>query len=249
MKSVEQQLREYGRNSRINVGEEEKKTVLERSKAAFYRELENRPATRFEFIFQQSRFLQKRWWLIQFLVLVLAYVILRCSGGMVKELTAFGALFIILVIPELWKNKSQASMEIEGAAYYSLRQIYAARLLLFGVLDGILLSVFSFFVVYTTRIELAEMVFQFFLPMIVTCCICFTMLCSTAASSELAAVFLSAFWTAVWMLLISQESVYRAVSVPIWTGICVLALLYLAAVIDRVLRTSEQFLEKVKTEA
>ena len=43
--------------------------------------------------------------------------------------------FVILMIPELWKNRASGSMEIEASAYYSLRRVYAARMLLFGMAD------------------------------------------------------------------------------------------------------------------
>ncbi|MDM8211473.1 RNA polymerase sigma factor [Mediterraneibacter glycyrrhizinilyticus] len=44
-------------------------------------------------------------------------------------------LFAILIIPELWKNRANCCMEIEGSTYYALRQIYSARILLFGLAD------------------------------------------------------------------------------------------------------------------
>ena len=44
-------------------------------------------------------------------------------------------LFVILIIPELWKNRSCECMEIEATSYYSLKQVYATRMLLFGVTD------------------------------------------------------------------------------------------------------------------
>lgn len=51
-------------------------------------------------------------------------------------------LFVVLVLPELWKNRSSGALEIECTAYYSLRQIYAARMVLFGLVDLALLTLF-----------------------------------------------------------------------------------------------------------
>mgnify|MGYP006990195710 CR=1 FL=1 len=53
----------------------------------------------------------------------------QCSKQRILGVVA--SLFIILIIPELWKNQTYQSMEIEATSYYSLRQIYAARMSLF----------------------------------------------------------------------------------------------------------------------
>ena len=50
--------------------------------------------------------------------------------------------FVILILPELWKNRSNGAMEVEGATFFSIKNIYAARMLLFGMVDVCLLSVF-----------------------------------------------------------------------------------------------------------
>lgn len=75
------------------------------------------------------------------------------------------AVFAILLIPELWKNRAANAMEVESSTYYSLRQIYAARMLAFGVVDIGLLSVFTVVVSVTTSIQAKEMVIYFFLPL------------------------------------------------------------------------------------
>ena len=59
-----------------------------------------------------------------------------------RSLGVIASLFVILVIPEFWKNCSNKSMEIEAVSYFSLKQVYAARTLLFGIADTLLLTVF-----------------------------------------------------------------------------------------------------------
>lgn len=39
-------------------------------------------------------------------------------------------LFVIMLVPEIWKNRNANAMEIECTSYYSLRQMYAARMML-----------------------------------------------------------------------------------------------------------------------
>ena len=50
-----------------------------------------------------------------------------------RSMGVIASLFVILIIPELWKNRTFQCMEIEASSYYSLRQVYAARMLLFGM--------------------------------------------------------------------------------------------------------------------
>lgn len=56
---------------------------------------------------------------------------------------AAAPLFALLILPELWKNQSSHTLEIECTTCYSLRQIYGARIFLFALVDITLLSIFS----------------------------------------------------------------------------------------------------------
>lgn len=80
----------------------------------------------------------KRWWVLQFMLLVALWIALSSIHDEIyikRSMGVAAALFVILIIPELWKNRSCECMEIEAASYYSLKQVYAARMLLFGVTD------------------------------------------------------------------------------------------------------------------
>lgn len=78
-------------------------------------------------------------------MLVLLWWLLQSAGTAYEVQRAMGTLaplFVVLVLPELWKNRSSGALEIECTAYYSLRQIYAARMVLFGLVDLALLTLF-----------------------------------------------------------------------------------------------------------
>ena len=51
-------------------------------------------------------------------------------------------VFADLIIPEIWKNQRYSVMEVEGAAFYTLRQICAARILMFAAVDLLMVTVF-----------------------------------------------------------------------------------------------------------
>ena len=238
MKSIEEHLQEYARSNYIRPDESKMKETLQSAKQSFYKSAAQKEVSYLEFVFEQSRYIRKRWWMLQFLALFYTGWLLQETkepSYMQRMLSVSASLFIIMMIPELWKNRSSNSVEIEGAACFSLRQIYAARLLVFIVVDSILLGVFAGVVTMTTPVSIKEMIFQFFLPMAVTCCICFRSLCSRYAASEYAACLLSMLWSYIWMLLIANEHVYLVISGPALIGICGVVVLYLTYLVKKVI--------------
>ena len=116
------------------------------------------------------------------------------------------ALFIILIIPEFWKSQTYQSMEIETASYFSLRQIYSARMLLFGIVDILLITFFCWLSFAALNVTLSQILVQFIFPMAVTACICFGMLCSKHPFSETVAVMMCIGWSGIWMFIVSREA-------------------------------------------
>lgn len=212
----------------------------------FYEGAEKARVSYFDFLYDQTCYIRKRWWGLQFALLLFTGIVLHEADSWVVQrvLGIAASLFIIMAMPELWKNRSSDSMEIEGAAYFSIRQIYAARMLLFGVVDGLLLGVFTAVLSLTARVMIGEILIQFFLPMIVTCCICFRTLCSCYIASEYTACFLSLLWVAIWIQFVLNNRIYQAISVPAWGGICGIAVLYLTYAVKRALRECGNGLER-----
>lgn len=153
------------------------------------------------------------------------------------------ALFVILIIPELWKNRSCECMEIEAVSYYSLKQVYAARMLLFGVTDIFFITLFLGAVSVGLYYELSELVVQFLFPLCVTACICFGILCSKRSFSETVAIVLCVIWSALWLFIVLNENIYVMVTVPIWLMLFSLAMIFLGFAIYRILKNCNQYLE------
>lgn len=63
-------------------------------------------------------------------------------------------------------------------------------MILFAVVDLVLLSLFFTAASYIDRVEIWELVIQYFVPFNVTCCICFHMLYSKRADSQIVALLL-----------------------------------------------------------
>ncbi len=241
MEGFEKRLRAYGRGIVPEPDESKIKDTVVSARNAFWEKKQN--MSYWDFLYEQTRYIRKRWWGLQLFVLFLTGVFVHEVQDVQLVSRMFGitaSLFVILVIPELWKNRSSNAMEVEGAAYFSIRQIYSARLLVFAAVDGVLLTFFTAGLSMTGKVIIGELIIQFFLPMTVTCCICFRSLCSRFAESEYAACFLSLLWTAVWIRIVLSD-IYPSISGPVWAGCCGLTVLYLTYTVRRILREKVWF--------
>lgn len=199
--------------------EEKLQKTIAISKRAFLEGEQERPVSRLEFLLEQSRYVKKTWWLLQgallaAVCLLLAdmeadYAIRRCLG-------LAGPLLAVLVLPELWKNRSADATEVECTTLYTLRSIYAARLTLFAGVDLLLLSVFFAGASVLTRVTVWEMLIQFLLPFNVTSVICLATLYSRKIHSETSSMVLCLLWAAVWLLVMEKNEIYNAISAPLW---------------------------------
>ncbi|SDG81670.1 hypothetical protein [Marvinbryantia formatexigens] len=245
--TVEERLCAYAREQNRNDIEEEKlQQTIRKAKEAYWRAESRRSLTWMEFLYQQAGYIQKRWWFAQGALLLLLYLGLYLSESSIYERRCMGILapgFAILILPELWKNRSSGAVEIEGASYYSLNKIYAARMLLFGMADVCLLSIFFIISAFTLRIAVLDILIQFLLPMNVTCCICFRTLYTKRSRNVISPLFLSFIWISVWTFIILRDRIYSRISVPVWMGLLIFSAIYLCYSIRQALKNSESFCE------
>lgn len=242
----EEKLKTYKKAIQLPIKEESIQKTIQMSKAAFYASEQDRIMPYYEFLLAQFKIIQKRWWGFQFLILLLFWISFRFSVEMEAVQRSMGvtaSLFIILVIPELWKNRNSQSMEIEAASYYSLRQIYAARMTLFGIVDVGLITLFCGLASATLNLAMSELLTQFLFPMVVTACICFGFLCSKHYFSEFAAIGMCTIWSVLWWALILNEAIYTWITMPVWIGLIGIGLAFLAFTIHRVLNSCNIYWE------
>ncbi len=243
MSSLEKKIRSYSHEALADYQNECKiKEAVQRSKKAFCESETEHFLSYPEFIYQQGRYIHKRWWVLQGLILAALWWILQITESNIyiqRSMGIIASLFVILIVPEFWKNRSSASAEIECTAYYSLRQVYAARMIIFAAVDLLLLSSFFAAVSVTGRLTVGEILIQFFIPFNVTCCICFRTLCSTRLGSEYMALLFCMVWVAIWVLILLDENIYAAVSVPIWGGLLAASILYLGYSIRKMQKCCE----------
>ncbi len=237
MTALQKRLRHYSEKlSETHQMPESYFNTIEKSKKAFEEHEAGHSLSYLEFLYRQGCYIQKRWWLLQGLLLFLLWCILQISGSnyYIQRSAGLSApLFVILLVPELWKNHSSASTEIEGSTFYSLPQIYSSRLVIFAGVDLFLLSLFFVAAGMSGVFITLNFIIDFFVPFNMTCCICFRALCSPHICSEVLTVSLCTIWTAVWLLILLDQRIYCRIALPVWCGLLLFSFLYLIYCIRR----------------
>lgn len=216
--------------------------VIAVSKEAFWEGEFGGILSRAEFLLWQSSYIKKRWWVLQLVVLSALWGNLCLTESQWYVRRSMGALapvFILLLVPELWKNRVNGSIEIEGASCFNLRQVYAARMAAFGLVDVCMLSIFGGAAVLGGYIALQDMLIHFFVPIAVAACICFRTLCSRFCGTPYIAAGLTLFWIAVWLLIVQDGALYERISVPVWSGLLGILMLYLCMTFIRIWSRAE----------
>ena len=135
---------------------------------------------------------------------------------MQRLMGAGACLFAIFLVPEIWKNRRNQAMEIEGAAYYSLRQVCMARILLFGFMDLLIVTAFAVSVAFTVRVSAQMFAVNFMIPFNVTGAICFRFLYCKRGESEYLAAAGCFLFMILWVFIISREEIYCKISGAVW---------------------------------
>lgn len=229
----------------VTYKEEDIQEVIQRSKAVFAERESESILSYHEFLLQQLQMTHKIWWMIQVLLLSSAWYLLEIeieTAYIKRELGIVAAMFVIFIIPELWKNLNNRCMEIEMTTYYSLRKIYAARLLLFGGVDLILITIFSACVYTKLRISMFELITIFLLPLMITAGICFLLL--SFQNQKMGVVIIACtVWSVIWWIVTANESLYKVVTVPVWVGGFATACLFFLFSIYRVFASCNKLWE------
>lgn len=231
----------------LEMREEHIKKTIELSRKAFYKGLEAEECTWFEFLIGQLRFVRKRWWFFQLLILVLLWGSMYFEGGNLafqRQASVLMPMFGVLIAPELWKNVNNNSIEVENVACFTMRQIYAARLTMFGLIDLLLLTVFFTVTTFTIHLTLLDIIIHFLIPLNVTTCICLGILCVRRFKSEYVALGFCIIWVGIWYRIISDEQIYNAISGLVWVGLMFLSFLGVFLLGKQLMKSSQGYLEE-----
>ena len=232
------------------ISQAEIQSVIQNSKKVFLEQEEKRVLSFHDFLWNQFCMIGKRWWILQFILLYMAWRFLSVEPDFFhirRGMGIFSALFVILVIPELWKNLSNRCMEIEITAYYSLRQIYAAKILLFGIADVFILTGFGGCVCICMKFSLMELIKDFLLPLVMTACICLYLLCK-GYQNERTALLFCCMWSVLWWFVSGNDFFYLAIVSWIWGLVFVAACLFLMFLVHHLIKECEKYMEVKRNE-
>lgn len=162
---------------------------------------------------------------------------------MMRIMGISATIFVVLIVPEIWKNRRNGAIEIEQASYYTLRQICTARMLMFGVVDLVIVMAFLAITYQTTILSLRDLVVNFLLPVNVSCCICFRVLYSRWEKSEYIAVLSCLVWVGLWMMIIANDVIYQKIVTPVWVAMLILTFVYFIFCVQKSLVFDEKILE------
>lgn len=239
--TTQERLQAASRETTVTPREEHLRVTIAAARASFLASESARPLSRTAFLAAQLRLIHKRVWLAQALLLALVWWILpdlATTHMAPRTLGIAAALFVVLLIPELARNTSAGALEIEGTTHYTLRHIYAARMLLCGGIDLVILTCFCGAASFSLAISLATLVTQFLLPLVVTSCLCFGILASPRHGAALSAICAYLFWSGIWWLVVTSDVFYNHIATPIWLATFGLCLLMLVVLVRRWLNKS-----------
>ena len=245
---IEEKLYRYKEQQTITIGEEQLLRVTERAQEIVAEKQQNIMSYP-EFLKSQFYYIRKRWWILQFLLMAGMLQWIAVAGKYLsirREMGVFSVLFVILIIPELWKNRSSQSMEVESASYYTLKQIYAARILIFTAVDVLLFSIFCSVSTVAFQVSAEELIAQCLVPSCVTACICFWSLGSRRHFGETAAIAICLAWSLIWLMAILNRRVYDLISLPVWIGILSVTIVCLGMAVYRTLHNCENCWEGIQ---
>ncbi len=242
---LDRRLQNLKNESGIVSREEKIRQTVGQSKALYFRQEEKRLLTYPEFLWIQLQYTRKRWWMLQAGLLILTSLLMpliEANYYRIRSMGVIGCLFVVLMIPELWRNKSGDSTQVEAACLYSLRQIYAARITLFGLVDLFLLTWFCLGL-GAMGFTLMEVLSHFLLPVTTTAAICFSLLCGKQNWTELSSLTACLGWGSLWWLILMNESLYRRILPAVWMVLLGLAFALLVLAVCRTVRTTNQYWE------
>ena len=129
----QQKINGYKEDIQQNIDQEAVLQTIKNCKKTFV-QAEDYPLSYMEFLYDQMQFIQKRWWILQGCLLAVLWIFLNDAADIYEMQRLMGAgacLFAIFLVPEIWKNRRNQAMEIEGAAYYAWREFCCLDLWIF----------------------------------------------------------------------------------------------------------------------
>lgn len=196
--------------------EEHIQQTIKKSIDAFWEHEQKQKPSIFEFLYSQFLFIQKRWWGLQFGCLLLLWILLNFGFSQSIERKAIAIIipiFALLILPELWKSRQTNMEDIENTSVHTTRDIYLARLILFGAVDLFGMTIL-WLVTFPQGIE--NLIFELLIPFNGVCTLMLGSLVYYSGREFYLPIGLCFLFTIVWFLIISNDNLYTELSYSLW---------------------------------
>lgn len=135
--------------------------------------------TGWAFVWTQAGFIRKRMWALQFALLAGLLVLVTAAGLPLRRYALCAAaapLLLVANVQDLARVYHQGMVELELVTRYSLPKVTAARLLIFGACDGVLLAVLALVGSAVHRADLGAVLLYCLTPFTVVSALCLALL-------------------------------------------------------------------------
>ena len=242
---LEKMMETYKRENSVTPREEKILETIQKSKNVMMEVQSENMMSYTEFFFSQFRLIRKRWWILQAMLLALVFLImpfLKDSIYLMRTLGVASVFFVVMIIPEFWRNKESNSRQIEVTCLFSLRQIYSARIFIIGIVDVFMLTVFLTVVCIGMKMQFMDLLVQFLFPMVITAGICFVML-NCSFLNEATSILGCFIWGVIWWGVAMNHAIYERIAMPIWIILFVFAICFLIGAVYKTIHECNRFLE------
>ena len=243
--NLEKMMETYKRENSVTPREEKILETIQKSKNVIMDVQSENMMSYTEFFFSQFQLIRKRWWVLQATLLVFILLIMPFMGDsiyMMRTLGIASVFFVVMIIPEVWRNKESNSRQIEVTCLFSLRQIYSARIFLIGMVDAFMITIFLTVVCISMKMQFTDLLVQFLFPMIITAGICFAML-NCSLLNEAISILGCFLWGIIWWGIVMNNAIYERIAMPIWIILFVLAVCFLIGAVYKTIHDCNRFLE------
>lgn len=202
--------------------------------------------TGWAFVWTQAGFIRKRMWALQFAILAGVLVLVAAGGGyrayalpQYALCAAAAPLLLVANVQDMARVYHRGMLELELATRYSLPRVTAARLLVFGACDAVLLGILAAVGAVVSRSALEVVLLYCLTPFCCVSALCMGLLrwlrpaaFTRTALGVVAAVLGGLLLPVDWM----QRWLYAPESRNFWVGALALSVLALAWQTRRLLR-------------
>lgn len=121
--NLEKMIQNYKTETKVIPREEKILETIQKSKEVMMEVQSEHTMSYGEFLFSQFRLIRKRWWMLQAALLIVTFFLMNYlddSEYLMRTLGTSSVLFIVMIIPEFWRNKESdvtKMMEISEKAF------------------------------------------------------------------------------------------------------------------------------------